>query len=310
VKKFYLIIAFLLISISAHAGWITLRDTSLNEIGTADNPLKVRLADGESLQWSEGASDAIYYNDGNVGIGTSDPSVKLEVLSASTGAYVTITKFLASNNTGTNTSNQLVFGVSGSVRNSAEWRFIHVSNGSTSNRLDFGFNGVATPVFSYNANSNIGIGITAPSAKLHTISTTEQLRLGYDTSNYVSTTVGSTGAVTLNAVGSGSSFIFNDSMSFPYRAITALRTLDSTDYTVDCTANSFTVTLPSAIDIQGRIYNIKNTGTGVITVATTSSQTIDGKNSETIKLNNKYNLKVQSNGSDWIILENIKIYQQ
>ena len=39
---------------------------------------------------------------------------------------------------------------------------------------------------------NVGIGTTAPSAKLHTISTTEQLRLGYDASNYMSWTVGST----------------------------------------------------------------------------------------------------------------------
>ena len=57
---------------------------------------------------------------------------------------------------------------------------------------------------------NVGIGTTAPSAKLHAISTTEQLRLGYDKSNYVSTTVGSTGIVTHDAVGSGSSFVFSD----------------------------------------------------------------------------------------------------
>jgi hypothetical protein len=57
---------------------------------------------------------------------------------------------------------------------------------------------------------NLGIGTTAPSAKLHAISTTEQLRLGYDTSNYVSTTVGSSGIVTHDAVGSGSSFVFSD----------------------------------------------------------------------------------------------------
>jgi hypothetical protein len=47
---------------------------------------------------------------------------------------------------------------------------------------------------------NVGIG-TTPSARLHAVSTTEQLRLGYDASNYLSFTVGSANAVTIaNAV--------------------------------------------------------------------------------------------------------------
>ena len=53
---------------------------------------------------------------------------------------------------------------------------------------------------------------------------------------------------------------FTGAVNFPYRAITALTTLDNTDYTIDCTANSFTVTLPTAVGITGRIYNIKNSG--------------------------------------------------
>ena len=89
-------------------------------------------------------------------------------------------------------------------------------------------------------------------------------------------------------------------MANAYRAITALRTLDSTDYTVDCTANSFAVTLPTAVGIQGRIYNIKNTGTGTITVNTTSSQTIDGETSQT--LNQGDSMLVQSTNSNWIII--------
>jgi hypothetical protein len=59
-------------------------------------------------------------------------------------------------------------------------------------------------------NGNVGIGITSPSAKTHIVGTTEQLRIGYDTSNYLSTTLGSTGGVTFNAVGSGSKFTFSD----------------------------------------------------------------------------------------------------
>jgi len=43
--------------------------------------------------------------------------------------------------------------------------------------------------------------------------TTEQLRLGYNVSNYFSTTVGSTGGVTFDAVGAGSAFTFSDQVN-------------------------------------------------------------------------------------------------
>ena len=49
--------------------------------------------------------------------------------------------------------------------------------------------------------NRLGIGLTSPLAKLHAMATTEQLRLGYDAANYLSTTVGSTGEATLAATG-------------------------------------------------------------------------------------------------------------
>ena len=61
---------------------------------------------------------------------------------------------------------------------------------------------------------NVGIGTGSTiSARTHVISTTEQLRIGYDTGDYFSTTVSSTGAVTFDAVGSAPSFAFSDSIS-------------------------------------------------------------------------------------------------
>lgn len=85
-----------------------------------------------------------------------------------------------------------------------------------------------------------------------------------------------------------------------FRQISASTTLLSTDYTVECTANSFTVTLPTAVGITGKMYNIPNSGTGVITVDTTSSQTINGSLTQTVS--QWENLQVQSNGTNWIIL--------
>lgn len=63
--------------------------------------------------------------------------------------------------------------------------------------------------FNASGDSGFGTGATV-SARIHSISTTEQLRVGYDASNYYSTTVSSTGGVTFNAVGSGSAFTFSD----------------------------------------------------------------------------------------------------
>lgn len=60
-------------------------------------------------------------------------------------------------------------------------------------------------------NGNVYIGTSSSlTAKFGVLWTTEQMRIAYDTSNYWSSTVGSTGAVTWNAVGSGASFNFSD----------------------------------------------------------------------------------------------------
>lgn len=64
----------------------------------------------------------------------------------------------------------------------------------------------------------LGIGVVAPSARLHVVQTTEQLRVGYDASNYYSTTVSSAGAVTFDAVGASAGFTFNDDVSVPDEA--------------------------------------------------------------------------------------------
>jgi len=99
----------------------------------------------------------------------------------------------------------------------------------------------------------------------------------------------------------GAAYVPLSSNYLSYRAITALRTLDATDNVVDCTANTFTVTLPTAVGITGRRYIIKNSGTGVITVAAGGAETIDGE--PTYVLAVQYGVvTVLSNGTDWIQL--------
>lgn len=73
------------------------------------------------------------------------------------------------------------------------------------------------------AAGNIGIGLNSGSAKLHVLATTEQLRLGYDASNYASFTVTSGGL--LNIAPTGTNVGINvASPSSPLHVVGAIRT--------------------------------------------------------------------------------------
>jgi hypothetical protein len=88
-------------------------------------------------------------------------------------------------------------------------------------------------------------------------------------------------------------------ITFPAKGITSSYTVGVNDYLIDVTGNTITVTLPTAVGINGKNYVIKNSGNGVVTVATTSGQTIDGANTKS--LNNNDSIEVISDGSNWII---------
>jgi hypothetical protein len=88
-------------------------------------------------------------------------------------------------------------------------------------------------------------------------------------------------------------------ITFPAKGITSSYTVGVNDYLVDVTGNTITVTLPTAVGINGKNYVIKNSGDGVVTVATTSGQTIDGLNSKSLKNNDS--IEVISDSSNWII---------
>ena len=51
---------------------------------------------------------------------------------------------------------------------------------------------------------------------------------------------------------------------------------------------------------QGRIYNIKNSGSGVITVDGDGSETIEGELTQT--LYNGDSMQIQSDNSGWVII--------
>jgi hypothetical protein len=86
---------------------------------------------------------------------------------------------------------------------------------------------------------------------------------------------------------------------------TTTATLTQTDHTIwaDATTAGFTITLPSAAGSPAIEYVIKkiDSTANVVTIATTSSQTIDGLTTRT--LTTQYQtIKVQNNGANWFII--------
>lgn len=94
----------------------------------------------------------------------------------------------------------------------------------------------------------------------------------------------------------------NGSFATAYIAKTANYTLTIGDYFVDCTTGTFNLTLPTAVGITGRMYVLNNSGTGTITLNTTSSQTIDGNASGTLTLAQNKNYTVISDNANWKIV--------
>jgi hypothetical protein len=148
------------------------------------------------------------------------------------------------------------------------------------------------PLVLSSATSLVGIGgITSSFPALKRSSTTLAVRLGDDSADAPITCAGITasGAILANA-------------GFQTALVTksANYTLTTSDRRVICTANSFDITLPTAVSNTNE-YLIKNSGVGTITLKTTSAQTIDGSASGALTLGPGDSISVFSDNSNWLI---------
>jgi hypothetical protein len=173
-----------------------------------------------------------------------------------------------------------------------------VSNGFTVQRVSSNF------VYTF-LDGNVGIGIT-PTEKLHVSgNATITGNLTVDSSTFfVDATANEVGIGTsspnssLQVVGSVSKSISD--------VKTANYTATATDHTILCSAagGGFTITLPAASGITGRIYVIKKTnassGVNSVTVDGNGAETIDG--SASINLACRSSVTLQCDGSNWHIL--------
>lgn len=97
----------------------------------------------------------------------------------------------------------------------------------------------------------------------------------------------------------------NGAISAAITTVTGATTLTQSNSTVlaDATSAGYNVTLPTAVGITGRMYTVKkidSTG-NTVTIATTSSQTIDGVTTKAISTQ-WTGYTMQSDGANWVII--------
>lgn len=86
--------------------------------------------------------------------------------------------------------------------------------------------------------------------------------------------------------------------------VTSTHSVSTSEDLVLCSGAAFTVTLPTAVGVAGRRYVIKKTDSSfsnVITIATTSAQTIDGAPNTTLNSVNE-SVELVSDGANWQIV--------
>lgn len=84
--------------------------------------------------------------------------------------------------------------------NAAAWTFANDTTVALTGGVD-GINFDSNTLSIDGTNDRVGFGTAAPSAKTHVLATTEQMRLGYDVSNYASFTTSSGGDLTVDVTG-------------------------------------------------------------------------------------------------------------
>jgi len=110
----------------------------------------------------------------------------------------------------------------------------------------------------------------------------------------------SRGQVGVGTTSPNSTLDVRGSFSVPITTFSGNTTAGTSDNMLVFTGSSATtLTLPTATSIEGRIYWVKNGGTATVTIATTSSQTIDGLGAWS--LTQGKTLRVVSNGSNWYV---------
>lgn len=248
-----------------------------------------------------GSNTQVQYNNGGSFGGISGAT--------SNGTTLTITSARATTDFSPTTNDGATLGTSSNQFSDlylAEGGVINFDNG------DATITQTGDAVYLGGASLGVGTGSTV-SANVHSLSTTEQLRLGYDATNYVGFAVSSAGLLTATAAGSGSNIdinlvpkgtgrVLSDGLAMdPYTVATesgTSRTLALTDaqtYIRLTNASSCTITLPNQatvtwLDNTEIAFRIANTGIPTFTLG--AGVTLNGSgNLASMVQNNTFAIK-------------------
>lgn len=176
--------------------------------------------------------------------------------------------------------------------NSATGTTVSQSVAGTDTNIDLTVSTKGTGKYTYMPGSNSATAFRVMNAAGSTT------HIGVDTTNN-RTLIGG-GASSANSV-----LQVNGAISAPITTVTGATTLTQSNGTVlgDATSGAFNVTLPTAVGITGRMYTVKkiDSSGNAVTIATTSSQTIDGVTTKAISTQYT-SYTVQSDGANWMII--------
>ncbi len=250
-----------------------------------------------------GASNIFSFNGTNVGIGTTNGTALLDVRGTVWPFNIDAAGNVGVGTTLTTTSGLTV--MNGNV-GIGTWKPLSAFNIKTS---------ATGGLFEVAGNGTNGVVIGNRSSGILSLETQANDRMTIDASGNVgigTTILGNTGVAVMNGnVGIGtwkpnSMLVVKGAFAGAYTAITGDTTLSNTHYLVfvDSTSSAITITLPTAVGIGGRCYQIKDSegqaSVNNITITTTGAETVDGAGSQIMTINYMA-LNVCSNGANWKI---------